>query len=55
MDVAQPVHERAVRNCPWSAALWHSYLRQLERVHAPQEQVIGMACVFVLNLQIYRM
>lgn len=30
-SVVLPVHERAVRNCPWVSLLWQNYLRALER------------------------
>lgn len=29
--VVLPVHERAVRNCPWVSLLWQNYMRALER------------------------
>ena len=28
-SVVLPVHERAVRNCPWVSLLWQNYLRAL--------------------------
>lgn len=30
-SVVLPVHERAVRNCPWVSLLWQNYMRALER------------------------
>ncbi|XP_077534992.1 spliceosome associated factor 3, U4/U6 recycling protein-like [Haemaphysalis longicornis] len=38
-SVSLPCHERSVRNCPWSASLWASYLKALERSQAPHERV----------------
>ncbi|XP_064460497.1 squamous cell carcinoma antigen recognized by T-cells 3-like [Ornithodoros turicata] len=34
-----PCHERSVRNCPWSADLWTSYLKALERFHHPHIKI----------------
>ena len=28
-EVVLPVHERAVRNCPWVVSLWCNYLKAL--------------------------
>jgi hypothetical protein len=28
-DIVLPLHRRAVRNCPWVAALWVTYIRAL--------------------------
>jgi RNA recognition motif-containing protein len=33
------VHKRAVRNCPWSSALWCSYVQTLHRSRAAHEEV----------------
>ncbi len=33
------VHKRAVRNCPWSSALWCSHLQSLQRSRAAHEEV----------------
>jgi len=33
------VHKRAVRNCPWSSALWCSYLQALQRSRAAHEEI----------------
>ncbi|XP_037565878.1 squamous cell carcinoma antigen recognized by T-cells 3 isoform X2 [Dermacentor silvarum] len=38
-SVSLPCHERSVRNCPWSASLWASYLKALERSHAEHNKV----------------
>ncbi|KAL1414624.1 hypothetical protein MTO96_007297 [Rhipicephalus appendiculatus] len=38
-SVSLPCHERSVRNCPWSANLWASYLKALERSHAEHSKV----------------
>jgi hypothetical protein len=35
------LHERAVRNVPFSGALWVSYMRALERAGKPMEEVNG--------------
>ncbi|GIY10017.1 squamous cell carcinoma antigen recognized by T-cells 3 [Caerostris extrusa] len=36
-DMSLIVHERAVRNCPWSVKLWVGYVKALERFEQPQE------------------
>ncbi|XP_057295311.1 squamous cell carcinoma antigen recognized by T-cells 3-like isoform X2 [Hydractinia symbiolongicarpus] len=38
VNVAIPVHERAVRNCPWVGKLWQNYLKALERGNLPYEK-----------------
>ncbi|KAL3243780.1 hypothetical protein MRX96_019730 [Rhipicephalus microplus] len=38
-SVSLPCHERSVRNCPWSANLWASYLKALERSRAEHSKV----------------
>lgn len=38
-EIVVPVHERAVRNCPWSVQLWISYLKALERHGKPHDVV----------------
>ena len=37
--VVLPVLDRAVRNCPWQASLWASYIRALERYKKPQAEI----------------
>ncbi|XP_046840830.1 squamous cell carcinoma antigen recognized by T-cells 3-like [Xenia sp. Carnegie-2017] len=39
IDVVLPVHERAVRNCPWVVTLWCSYIKALERTSQSQDKV----------------
>lgn len=39
-SVSLAVHERAIRNCPWSSELWVSYLRSLERYQRPGSEII---------------
>ncbi|XP_018494202.1 squamous cell carcinoma antigen recognized by T-cells 3 [Galendromus occidentalis] len=38
-SLALPVHERSIRNVPWSSSLWVSYLTCLERMSAPTEKI----------------
>ena len=38
-DVVLPVHERAVRNCPWVVTLWCNYLNALERTIRGHDKV----------------
>ncbi|RDD39002.1 Squamous cell carcinoma antigen recognized by T-cells 3 [Trichoplax sp. H2] len=38
-SIAVQVYERAIRNCPWVAALWHGYLRAQERAGGPIEKM----------------
>ena len=38
-------HSRAVRNCPWTVALWSRYLLALER-HGVEHRVISGADCF---------
>jgi len=38
--VCLPVYERAVRNCPWSPAIWADYMRSLERFEAEHKVVV---------------
>jgi len=38
-SVVLPVHERAVRNCPWVSLLWQNYLRALERNNQDDNKV----------------
>ncbi|XP_036304828.1 squamous cell carcinoma antigen recognized by T-cells 3 isoform X2 [Pipistrellus kuhlii] len=40
-DLVLSVHSRAVRNCPWTVALWSRYLLALER-HGVDHQVISV-------------
>lgn len=37
-DIILPVHERAVRNCPWVVALWNNYLKAMERTGQTYEK-----------------
>lgn len=37
--VILPVIARAVRNCPWQASLWTSYIRAMERYKKPQAEI----------------
>ncbi|CAH3157953.1 unnamed protein product [Porites lobata] len=37
--VVIPVHERAVRNCPWVSLLWQNYIRALERTGQDNNKV----------------
>ncbi|KAJ7387452.1 positive regulation of histone deubiquitination [Desmophyllum pertusum] len=37
--VVLPIHERAVRNCPWVSLLWQNYLRALERNNQDHNKV----------------
>ncbi|XP_060048957.1 squamous cell carcinoma antigen recognized by T-cells 3 isoform X2 [Erinaceus europaeus] len=39
-DLVLSVHSRAVRNCPWTVALWSRYLLAMER-HGAEHQVIS--------------
>ncbi|CAB1414272.1 unnamed protein product [Pleuronectes platessa] len=39
-DLVLPIHERAVRNCPWTMGLWKSYLLALER-HGAEHQIVS--------------
>ncbi len=41
-EVLLKVHERSVRNCPWSADLWISYLQTLESLSRPQTDVVRL-------------
>lgn len=43
------VHNRAVRNCPWTVALWSRYLLAMER-HGVEHRVIAGANVFMGRL-----
>ncbi|KAL9980223.1 hypothetical protein ACROYT_G008778 [Oculina patagonica] len=50
-SVVLPVHERAVRNCPWVSLLWQNYLRALERNNQDYNKVketldTGLGCGF---------
>lgn len=36
------VHERAVRNCPWIAALWVNYAHASERLSTPHRDVCAL-------------
>ncbi|KAG1673486.1 Squamous cell carcinoma antigen recognized by T-cells 3 [Nymphon striatum] len=38
-DISIPIHERSVRNCPWSFNLWIIYIQALERYKRPCEDV----------------
>ncbi|KAF6278436.1 spliceosome associated factor 3, U4/U6 recycling protein [Rhinolophus ferrumequinum] len=40
-DLVLSVHNRAVRNCPWTVALWSRYLLAMER-HGVDHQVIAV-------------
>ncbi|XP_008140723.2 squamous cell carcinoma antigen recognized by T-cells 3 [Eptesicus fuscus] len=40
-DLVLSVHSRAVRNCPWTVALWSRYLLAMER-HGVDHQVISV-------------
>ncbi|XP_047552927.1 squamous cell carcinoma antigen recognized by T-cells 3 isoform X1 [Lutra lutra] len=40
-DLVLSVHNRAVRNCPWTVALWSRYLLAMER-HGVDHQVISV-------------
>ncbi|ELT99707.1 hypothetical protein CAPTEDRAFT_217624, partial [Capitella teleta] len=35
-------YERAVRNCPWSCALWLGYCRAAERLQLPHDQITDL-------------
>ena len=37
--VVLPVIARAVRNCPWQASMWTSYIRAMERYKKPQPEI----------------
>jgi hypothetical protein len=43
LSLALQVYARAVRNCPWSGAVWEAALRALERSGAPDEQHAALA------------
>jgi len=38
--VSIPVYQRAVRNCPWSAAIWSNYITALERFEKDHKEVV---------------
>lgn len=38
-SVVIPVHERAVRNCPWVSLLWQNFMRSLERTKKNNNKV----------------
>jgi hypothetical protein len=42
------LHERAVRNVPYSGSLWVSYMRALERAEKPGEAVNGTVFISLL-------
>ncbi|XP_054717886.1 squamous cell carcinoma antigen recognized by T-cells 3-like [Uloborus diversus] len=48
-DLSLPVHERAVRNCPWCVQLWTGYLRALERFGKPHEKILEI-CKVALDI-----
>ncbi|XP_062038290.1 squamous cell carcinoma antigen recognized by T-cells 3 isoform X1 [Lepus europaeus] len=47
-DLVLSVHSRAVRNCPWTVALWSRYLLAMER-HGVDHQVISVTFEKALN------
>ncbi|XP_058512452.1 squamous cell carcinoma antigen recognized by T-cells 3 isoform X1 [Ochotona princeps] len=47
-DLVLSVHSRAVRNCPWTVALWTRYLLAMER-HGVDHQVISVTFEKALN------
>lgn len=38
-NIVLPVHERAVRNCPWSVTLWINYILAMERHKQSHENI----------------
>lgn len=44
--VVLPVMARAVRNCPWLASLWSTYIRALERYKKPQKEIDEVSCFY---------
>uniref|UniRef100_A0A8C8YFX7 Spliceosome associated factor 3, U4/U6 recycling protein n=1 Tax=Prolemur simus TaxID=1328070 RepID=A0A8C8YFX7_PROSS len=47
-DLVLSVHNRAVRNCPWTVALWSRYLLAMER-HGVDHQAISVTFEKALN------
>ncbi|XP_008056328.1 squamous cell carcinoma antigen recognized by T-cells 3 isoform X2 [Carlito syrichta] len=47
-DLVLSVHNRAVRNCPWTVALWSRYLLAMER-HGVDHRVISVTFEKALN------
>uniref|UniRef100_A0A8C5LDG1 Spliceosome associated factor 3, U4/U6 recycling protein n=1 Tax=Jaculus jaculus TaxID=51337 RepID=A0A8C5LDG1_JACJA len=47
-DLVLSVHSRAVRNCPWTVALWSRYLLAMER-HGVDHQTISVTFEKALN------
>ncbi|GFT14213.1 squamous cell carcinoma antigen recognized by T-cells 3 [Nephila pilipes] len=41
-SISIPVHERAVRNCPWCLQLWVGYVRALEHYAEPHEKIAAI-------------
>ena len=40
-EIVLSAHHRSVRNCPWSAELWISLVRAIERMGSERDEVIG--------------